>query len=67
MRMMERRESLRLALETLSQVRIGRDVLGKNFDRNRALEPRVGGFVNLSHTAGPDRTGDRVGAEPCAG
>ena len=67
MRMMERRESLRLALETLSEVRIGRDVLRKNFNRNGALEPRVGGSVDLSHATGPDRTSDRVGAEPCAG
>ena len=64
--MAQGRERLRLALEPLLQVRVGGDVLGQDLDGDGAVEPRVGGLVDLAHAAGANRSGDLVGAEPGA-
>ena len=47
--------------------RIGRERRRKDFDRDRAIEPRVAGFVHLAHTARPKGGDDLVRAEAGAG
>ncbi len=53
-RMTEGGERLGLALEALLQRRIAGNVLGQDFDGNRAIEARIGGLVDLSHAARTD-------------
>src|SRR5262249_52139376 len=38
-----------------------------DFDRNGAIEPRVGRLVDVAHSAAPDGRDDHVGAEAGAG
>ena len=66
-RMTQGRERLGFALEPLLQVRIGGDVLGQDFDGDRAVQASVGRFVDLAHAASADRGGNHVRAEPRAG
>ena len=58
-RMTEGGERLGLALEPLLQVRVGGDVLGKDFDGDRAVQARVGRLVDLAHPARTERGGNR--------
>ena len=50
-RMLEGGEGLRLALEPRETVRVGRNGLRENLERDIALEPRVVRSIDLSHAA----------------
>ena len=58
MRMTKRGERLGFPFEPLSQVRIRGDILGKNLNRDRAVQPSVRGLIHLAHAAGAQRAGD---------
>ena len=61
-RVIQRREHLRLALEPREPVRIGRERLGQHLDRDVAVQPRVARAIDLAHPAGAD--GDRISYGP---
>jgi hypothetical protein len=52
--MIQRGDRARFALEALAEIRIRCDMRRQDFDRHGALEPRVDGSVDLSHTPGTD-------------
>ena len=62
-RMRERRDGLRLALEPRERVGIGGDGFGEDLDRDVAVELRVPRPVDLAHAARAERREDLVGAE----
>src|SRR5260370_30926117 len=66
-RMVERRDGLRLAFEAHAGIAAPGQARGQDLDRDRAVEPRVPGLVDLPHPAGADRRDDLVGAETGAG
>lgn len=61
-RMVQRCEDLRFALESRESIGITREGFGKDFQRNIAAEARVMGEVDLSHPAHPEERADLVGA-----
>ena len=65
--MIQRRDRAGLAIEPLAQIRIRSDVRGQDFNGDRAIKPRVPGFVDLAHSAGPQGRLDLVRAEACTG
>ena len=50
-RMVERREHLRLALEARQPLGVGDERLGQHLERHLALEPGVAGAPDLAHAA----------------
>ena len=58
--MRQARNRLRLALEAGSAIGISGEVIGKDFDRDRAIEAGVAGFVNLAHAPGANEAEDLV-------
>src|SRR5688572_17101595 len=64
--MAERGDRPRFALKALPAHAIGL-VLGKNLDRNIAIEPGITGPVDLAHPSGTQRRLDLIGPEPRAG
>ena len=66
-RMIERRDRPRLALEALAQLRVRGERRGQNFDRDDALETRIAGAIHLAHTAFAERGENLVGSEASAG
>jgi hypothetical protein len=56
-RMIQRRDQARLALEAFAKAR------GGNFDRHIAPEPRIVGAIHFAHSALADQREDLVGAE----
>ena len=56
-------DGLRLALEARERVRVLRQPLGQDLDRDRPAEPRVPRPVDLSHPARAQGRQDLVGAE----
>ena len=66
-RMVERRDGARFALEALAELGIGGECVGQDLDRDDAIEPRVARLVDLAHAAGADEREDFVGAEAGAG
>ena len=66
-RMIELRDRAGFAIEALAELRVGGEGVGENLDRDRAIEPRVAGFVHLAHPAGADERQDLVRAEASAG
>ena len=62
-RMRERRDGLRLALEPGERVRIGGDGLREDLDRDVPVELPVPRPVDLAHPARAERREDLVGAE----
>ena len=58
--MIERREQTRFASEARAALRIGREVLGQDLDRDVAIEPGVAGAIDLAHAAGAQPSGHRV-------
>ena len=61
--MIQRRDGTSFPLESLAQIRIGRDMRGQNLDRDCAIEARVARFVDFAHPAGPEWRLDFVRAE----
>jgi hypothetical protein len=66
-RMVERRDGPRLALEPRADFRAGREMLRQHLDGNVAPEPRIAGAIHLAHPAGAERRHDFVGAEAGSG
>ena len=66
-RMVQRRERPRLALEPHQPVGVGGERVGQDLERHVASELGVAGAIDLPHAAGAERRHDLVGAEPDAG
>ena len=66
-RMIQRRERLRFALEARQAIGIVRERIGQNLDRDLATERRVRRAIDLAHPAFADRRDDFVDAEAGAG
>ena len=66
-RVVERGEQLRLALEAGEAVGVRREGLRQELQRDVPAEPRVRRAPDLSHPAGADGGGDLVRPEACAG
>ena len=66
-RMIERRDRARLALEALAQLRIRRERRRQDLDRHRAIEPRIARPIDLAHATRADERDDFIGAEVHAG
>ena len=49
--MIQRGGGLSFALETAERLRITRNFVGQEFERDEAMEPRVFGFVDDAHPA----------------
>jgi hypothetical protein len=65
-RMIERGNRAGLAVEPLAQLRIGRERLRQDLNRDGPIEPRVAGAVHLAHPTGADRCDDLVRSQPRA-
>ena len=63
-RVIERGEQLRLALQTAHVLRIVGNRRGQDLERDLAVEPGVGRAVDLTHAAGTERRDDLVDAQP---
>ena len=63
----ELRDRLRLPLEALADLGGFERCCGQDLDRDRAVEARVAGAIDLPHSARADRREDLVGAEARAG
>ena len=60
-RMIQRREHLRFALEAREPIRIAREHVGQDFDRDVAIEASCrGARYDLAHAAGADGRDDLV-------
>ena len=66
-RMIQRREHLRFALEAREAIGVGREGVRQDLQRNVSLQPRVAGTVHLAHATGPQRRMDFVHAKSCTG
>ena len=66
MRMIERGDGSRFAFEPLASIRIGRVRFRQHLHRDHAIQPDVGGLVDLAHPAGAEAGDDLVGAKPHA-
>jgi len=66
-RMIQRGQRLRFARESREAVRIMREGIWQDLDRDVAVQFRIAGTVHLSHATFADRRGDVVDAEPRAG
>ena len=66
-RMLERGNRPRLALEPFLELWMPGAILGKDFDRDDAIEPRVARAIHLAHAARADAGNDFVSAETNAG
>ncbi len=62
--MRERRHGLGLALEPRQRLRVARDLLRKDLDRDLAVQPRVPRLPDLSHATRPKRRQDLIGTQP---
>ena len=65
--MCELRDRAGFTIEAFAELPVGRERVRDDFDRDRAIEPRVTGFVHLAHTACPKGRDDLIRAETCAG
>ena len=63
MRVRQRGDDLGLTVKAFAELGIGGERLGQDLDRDGAIEPRVAGFVNLSHAASANSRPDFVLAE----
>ena len=66
-RMIQRRERLRFALEPREPLGIARERVGQDLDRDVAIELRIAGAIHLAHAPGAKGGQDFVGAEAGAG
>ena len=65
-RVIQRGEHLRLALEAREAIGVGGERVGEDLQRDVATELRVARAIDLAHAAGADRGDDLVGAERCS-
>jgi len=66
-RVIERRDRARLAVEALAQLRICGEGLGQHLDGDRPIEPRIARPIDLAHPAGADGADYFIGTEPHSG
>ena len=66
-RVVQAGDGLRFALEALLHLGVVGEVRRQDLDRDRAVQPRVGGLVDLAHAAGAEGAGDFVRTEARAG
>jgi len=66
-RVIQRGDRLRFALEPVAPLRIVGEMRRQHFDRDRAVQSRVGCFVDLAHAAGAQRGDELVRSEFGAG
>jgi hypothetical protein len=59
-------EIARFAIEALAQLRVRRERLRQNLDRDRAIESGIAGAVDFAHSTCADRRDDFVRSEPRA-
>ena len=64
--MVERGECLRLTLESRQPLRVTREDVGKDLQRDVATEFRITGTVHLAHSSRPKGSEDFIDAEPSA-
>ena len=62
-RVIEARDGPGFALEALLQIRIVQRTMRQHLDGDGAIEPRVAGPIDLSHSSCPDGSDDFVGPE----
>ena len=63
----ERRQQLRLAIEACETIRIEREGVGDDFQRDIAMQFRIACAIDLAHAAGADLRGDLIDAKTSAG
>ena len=66
-RMLETRDRLRLAIESLAALGAHGGAAEDNFDRDRSIQPEILRTVDLAHSASAQRFDDFVGSETSAG
>jgi len=66
-RVVERGQRPRLALESLSPVRVAGEGIGQDFQRNVTIQLRIAGAIHLAHSASTDFRGDFVWTAAHAG
>jgi hypothetical protein len=64
--MIERREDLCLTLEAREAIRIEREGLRQDLQRDVAIQFRIARAIDLTHAAGPERRLDFIRAEASA-
>ncbi len=62
-RVIQARDGFRFTLEALFANWIRRELRGKNFDRYRAIEPRITGPIHFAHPARAKRSGNFIWAK----
>jgi hypothetical protein len=62
-RMLERGQDLRFALESREPFSVGREELGQDLQRDVAAETRIARAIHLTHAAGAKRAGDLIRTE----
>ena len=62
-RVTQRRDGMRLALEPCPELSIARELSRQDFQGDGAIQASVGGAVNLSHATCPDQEVDAVGPQ----
>ena len=65
-RMIQRGECPRLAVESCEAFRIVGKQVGKDFDRDVAVQLRVASAIDMAHTPSPDRTENLVRTQSSA-
>ncbi len=66
-RVIERGQELRFALETREPIRVARERFEQDLDRDLPVEPRITGSIHLAHAARAERRHDFNGTEAGAG
>src|SRR6202040_3119893 len=61
--MIETGNGARFTLESLAELWFLREMLGQDFDGDRAIKPGIASFVHLSHPPGTQRSEDFVGSQ----
>ena len=66
-RVIQRGEQLRLALETPQPLRPSSEGVRQDLDCHVPIELAIAGPIHLAHPAGAEQGGDFVGTEACTG
>jgi hypothetical protein len=66
-RVVERRQHLRLSVESVEPLGIRREQLRQHLDRDVAIQPRIARAIDLAHAAGAEGGNDLVRTEAAAG
>ena len=60
MRMLQSRNRVRFALESLAPFRVGRKIRWEHLNGNDARKLRIAGAIDFAHAAGADQTSNLV-------